>query len=41
MYGVKANNDTCLKIEGSWGLGSVIRDEDGNVMASATWINEG
>lgn len=30
-----------LSVEGLWGLGVVIRDSDGDVMAAATWVERG
>lgn len=39
---VKANGDANLKYAGSWGIGAIIRDEEGLVMAAATWkVNGG
>jgi hypothetical protein len=34
---IKANSDANLSIDGSWGLGAIFRDEEGLVLASATW----
>ena len=34
---VKANGDANLQHAGSWGIGAIIRDEEGLVMAAATW----
>jgi hypothetical protein len=38
---IKANCDANLSIDGSWGLGAIFRDEEGQVMASATWVRSG
>ncbi|GAU49376.1 hypothetical protein TSUD_177250 [Trifolium subterraneum] len=34
---IKGNCDANLSVEGRWGLGVVFRDEDGEVLATATW----
>jgi hypothetical protein len=34
---LKANSDANLSHLGTWGLGSIVRDEHGMIMASATW----
>jgi hypothetical protein len=34
---IKANCDTNLKVNGKLGLGAIFRDDDGQVLASATW----
>jgi hypothetical protein len=34
---IKANCDANLSISGSWGLGAIFRDEEGQILASATW----
>jgi hypothetical protein len=34
---IKANCDANLSNEGSWGLGAIFRDEEGQILASATW----
>jgi hypothetical protein len=34
---IKANCDANLKVNGKWGLGAIIRDNEGQVLASATW----
>ncbi|KAK2442832.1 hypothetical protein QL285_013988 [Trifolium repens] len=34
---IKANCDANLSIDGWWGLGAVFRDENGEILASATW----
>lgn len=34
---VKANYDVSMKIKGVWGIGAIIRNQEGLVMASATW----
>jgi hypothetical protein len=38
---IKANCDANLSIDGSWSLGAIFRDEEGQVMASATWVRSG
>jgi hypothetical protein len=38
---IKANCDANLAIDGSWGLGAIFRDEEGHVVASATWVRAG
>jgi len=38
---VKANSDANLQIEGWWGLGSIVRDAKGLVLATATWQTPG
>jgi hypothetical protein len=38
---IKANCDANLSIDGSWGLGAIYRDEEGQVVASATWVRSG
>jgi hypothetical protein len=38
---LKANSDASLRDPGWWGLGAIIRNEEGLVMASATWKVEG
>jgi hypothetical protein len=38
---IKANCDANLPIDGSWGLGAIFRDDDGQVVASATWVRSG
>jgi hypothetical protein len=38
---IKANCDANLAIDGSWGLGAIYRDEEGQVVASATWVRAG
>ncbi|MCI48549.1 hypothetical protein A2U01_0069792, partial [Trifolium medium] len=35
------NCDTNLSVADTWGLGAVIRDEDGEVMVAATWKMHG
>jgi hypothetical protein len=34
---IKANSDANLSIDGWWGLGAILRDELGEILASATW----
>jgi hypothetical protein len=34
---IKANCNTNLKVNGKLGLGAIFRDDDGQVLASATW----
>jgi ribonuclease HI len=36
---VKANLDVNMKIPGHWGLGAIIRNEEGLVMVAATWLS--
>jgi hypothetical protein len=38
---IKANCDANLKIDGTWGLGAICRNEHGQVVASATWQRSG
>ncbi|GAU28964.1 hypothetical protein TSUD_153800 [Trifolium subterraneum] len=38
---IKCNCDANLTIEGRWGLGAIFRDEDGEVLAAATWEQPG
>ncbi|XP_024640794.1 uncharacterized protein [Medicago truncatula] len=38
---LKANCDANLQVKGWWGLGSIIRNENGLVMASAAWKIKG
>jgi hypothetical protein len=38
---IKANCDANLSIDSSWGLGAIFRDDEGQVMASATWVRSG
>jgi hypothetical protein len=38
---IKGNCDANLTIEGFWGLGAIFRDEDGQTLASATWLVPG
>lgn len=38
---VKANSDANMKVLGHWGLGAIIRNEKGLVMAAATWLSPG
>lgn len=37
----KVNSDVNLSQVGTWGVGSVIRNEDGEVLAAATWTVKG
>jgi hypothetical protein len=37
----KAKSDANLSKDGVWGLGSIIRDETGSVLAAASWVNNG
>jgi hypothetical protein len=34
---IKANCDANLKVNGKWGLGAIFRDNEGQILASATW----
>jgi len=34
---VKANCDVSMKVKGYWGISAIIRNDEGMVMASATW----
>jgi hypothetical protein len=34
---IKANSDANLSVDGSWGLGAIFRDDEGQILASATW----
>jgi hypothetical protein len=34
---IKENCDANLSNEGSWGLGAIFRDDEGQLLASATW----
>jgi hypothetical protein len=34
---IKANSDANLSISGSWGLGGIFRDEEGQILATTTW----
>jgi hypothetical protein len=38
---IKANCDANLSINGSWGLGAIFRDEEDQILASATWKTPG
>lgn len=38
---VKANSDASMKVKGVWGLGGIIRNEEGLVMVAATWRTQG
>ena len=38
---VKINSDANLQINGAWGLGGIIRDNEGLVMAAGTWLVHG
>jgi len=38
---LKANSDANLQNWGMWGLGVIIRNEDGMAMAAATWLSKG
>jgi hypothetical protein len=38
---IKGNCDANLTIEGFWGLGAMFRDENGQTLASATWLIPG
>jgi len=38
---VKANCDVSLKVKGKWGVGSIVRNEQGLIMAAATWESNG
>lgn len=38
---IKANSDANLQIPGRWGMGCILRDDQGLVKASATWSRNG
>lgn len=38
---VKINSDANLQVNGFWGLGGIIRDSEGLVMATGTWLLPG
>jgi hypothetical protein len=38
---IKANCDANLRHDGSWGIGAIFRDNNGQILASATWENPG
>jgi hypothetical protein len=40
-YQIKGNSDANLSHAGYWGLGTIFRDEQGQVLMAATWKHHG